>query len=185
MTRKSDERFIPHKKKILERDDHTCQFCHFRSRQLMEVVNINNNYADNSMSNLATACPYCAQCSFLESIGQSYYDGGVLIYLPEMSQNDLNSLCHLLFALMACGSNAESHIKSIYRALRMRSKVVEDMLGEGMSRPSMLGQLLVDSGCHVAQQFQKDEWKHFRVLPLFARFVYHIEQWSIESFEYL
>ena len=182
MTRKSDPKFAPFKSKILERDNHTCRFCNFSSKQLLEVVNIDNNYSNNKASNLAAACPFCAQSFFLESIGQSYYDGGVLIYLPEMSQNDLNALVHVLFALMASGAKSEAHIKSIYRALRLRAKIVENMLGEGMSNPARLGQLLVDSDCDVAKQFAAEGWKNLRVLPLFSRFVYQVEQWSKEAF---
>jgi intracellular multiplication protein IcmJ len=182
MTRKADPQFIAYKQKVLVRDKHTCRFCNFRSTQLMEVVNINHNYTDNKITNLATACPFCAQCAFIENIGQSYYDGGVIIYLPEMSQNDLNALCHILFSLMASGSKSEPHIKSVYRALRMKAKVVEKMLGEGMSQPSRLGQLLVDSDCDVTKQFKASGWQHFRVLPLFTRFVYQVEQWANEVF---
>ena len=64
----------------------------------METINLNSNYADNKKDNLITACGLCAQCFFLEAIGKSDFGGGVLIYLPELRQSELNALCHAIFA---------------------------------------------------------------------------------------
>ena len=40
----------------------------------------------NKVSNLVTACCFCGQCCFLESVSVGKYGGGTLIYLPEIDQ---------------------------------------------------------------------------------------------------
>ena len=182
MARKSDPGFVNFKRKVLMRDAYSCYFCRFQADQFMEVININRNYADSRYSNMTTACPFCAQCHFVESVGQSDLDGGVLIYLPEISQTQLNALSHALFALMACGSHQEDTIKNIYRSLRLRAQVTDKLLGEGMSQPQQLGRLMVESGLNSNEQFQKEVWRDLRMLPLFSRFVHHVETWGQSAF---
>ncbi len=88
--RKADTAFANFSEKILERDRYTCQFCGFQAKQFQEVVNLDHNYRNNKAANMATACCFCAQCFFIEAVGQSEYGGGTLIYLPEVKQVDLN-----------------------------------------------------------------------------------------------
>ena len=66
----------------------------------MEVINKDENYKNNTLDNMVTACPLCAQYSFLEHVGQGEFGGGTLIYLPEVSAESLNGLCHVLFCAM-------------------------------------------------------------------------------------
>lgn len=182
MARKADPSFSIHKKIVLDRDDWTCHYCGFRAEQYMEVINLNNNYADMRQSNLSTACPFCAQCKFVESVGQSDLDGGVLIYLPEMTQIQLNAMCHNLFALMACGSDQESQVKNIYRSFRLRAQLCEQLIGGGMSQPNVLGRMIIESGRDAKEQFSKDVWRDLRMLPIFSRFVHQVETWSQAAF---
>ncbi len=94
--RKKDKAFLPVQQRIFDRDAYTCQYCGFQAKEYQEVVNLDGNYANNKLSNMATACCFCSQCLFLESIGLDDMGGGQLIYMPEMSQADLNSFCHVL-----------------------------------------------------------------------------------------
>jgi intracellular multiplication protein IcmJ len=77
--RKSDPAFANFSKKILRRDNYTCQYCGFQAREYQEIVNLDQNYHNNKISNLVTACCFCTQCFFLESVGVSGYGGGTLI----------------------------------------------------------------------------------------------------------
>lgn len=181
MARKSDPGFVAYKQKVLERDNYTCRYCCFQAYQFMEVVNFNQNYADSRFSNMVTACPFCAQCHFIESVGQSDLDGGIIIYLPEVSQTHLNAFSHALFALMACGSHQEDSIKNIYRSFRLRAQVTEKLFGEGMSQPQQLGRLLVESRLNPIKQFKKKGWDGLRMLPLFPRFVHQVEAWGHDA----
>src|SRR3990167_7667759 len=95
MARKKDPAFQTFQQRVLERDQYTCQYCEFRAMSHQEIVNQDGNFQNNKISNLVTACPLCAQCFFLESLDMGNQSGGQLIYLPEMTQNQLNALCHV------------------------------------------------------------------------------------------
>lgn len=144
IVRKADKEFAKFSEQVWERDDYTCQFCGFQARQYQEVINIDNDYRNNRLSNMVTACCFCAQCFFLEAVGKGEYGGGTLIYLPEISQSDLSGLCHVLFCAIANATDYRVDAQNVYRNLKLRSKVVEEKLGEGMSNPGLVGQLLIN-----------------------------------------
>ena len=76
IARKADPAFRAFAMKVLARDDYTCQFCGFRAKVYQEVVNLDNDYRHNKISNLVTSCYFCAQCLFIESVGVGEYGGG-------------------------------------------------------------------------------------------------------------
>ncbi|HYF97497.1 MAG TPA: type IVB secretion system protein IcmJDotN [Coxiellaceae bacterium] len=181
MLRKTDPAFLNIQQSILQRDHYTCQFCGFVAYQCLEVVNRDSNYSNNSSSNLCTACPYCAQCFFLESVGQGDFGGGTLIYLPEMTQAELNALCHSLFIAMALGLSYEAEMKNTYRSFKLRSQYVEKELGEGVSNPSLYGRLLVDARIENYNTVVNNFAQKLRLLPTASRFSAQIETWSASA----
>lgn len=74
--RKQDKAFLPVQKRIFERDVYTCQYCGFQAKEFQEIVNIDGNYLNNKLSNMITACCFCSQCLFLESVGLDEMGGG-------------------------------------------------------------------------------------------------------------
>ena len=176
--RKSDPAFQAFQKKILIRDKYTCQFCGFQAHLFQEVVNLDGNYSVNKLSNMATACCFCAQCFFLESVGLGDYGGGTLIYLPELTQGELNSFCHVLFCAISNNTGYKSSAQTLYRTFKFRSQMVEDKFGEGSSDPSNFGQMLIDSGLGEDKDKADDALKNICLLPSRARFRKQIEQWA-------
>ena len=118
ISRKENKAFQPLARKVLSRDEHTCRYCGFQAQEYQEVVNLDRNPRNNALSNLATSCVFCSQCHFLESIGQDDTSGGQVVYLPEMSQQDLNSLCHVLFCAMSNKTGYADTAQEIYRTFR-------------------------------------------------------------------
>lgn len=174
--RQADPRFKAFEKKVFERDNYTCRFCGFQARSFQEVVNLDGNYTHNKLENLATSCCFCTQCFFIESVGVGGYGGGTLVYLPELSQVELNSLCHVLFCAITNDTGYKSTAQSIYRSFKFRSQPVEEKFGEGTSDPSIFGRLLIDSNTDIERSDQL--FQDIRLLPSRAKFRRQIERWA-------
>lgn len=165
--RQHDEAFLELAKKVWERDQYQCQYCGVPLKAEQEVVNIDGCYTNNALANLITACWFCVQCGFLESIGAGSYGGGTLIYLPELTQEHVNGFCYALFRAIQRPTEAEVAAQQSYRSLGLRAQLVESHLGTGMSDPSVFGQLLVESGLH----FEPDTFvTSLRLLPMRGAF---------------
>ncbi len=180
--RKADPRFKAYELKVFQRDHYTCQFCGFQAKLFQEVVNIDQDFNNNRLINLATACCFCAQCFFVESVGVGGYGGGSLIYLPELTQAELNSLCHVLFCAITNDTGYKISAQTIYRSFKFRTQAVEDKFGEGTSDPAIFGQLLIDSG--IASKEAADKaFTNIRLLPSRAKFRKQIERWAASALE--
>lgn len=177
MRRKADKAFLPVQKRVFERDYYTCQYCAFQAREFQEVVNLDGNYQNNKLSNLITACCFCSQCLFLQAVGVDEMGGGQLIYLPEMSQNDLNSFCHVLFCAMENNTGYQDSSQSIYRSLKFRSQIIENKFGVGTSNPNVMGQIIIE---YQQQSPDKivDILKDMRLLPSHTKFRVQLNTWA-------
>jgi len=182
--RKGSQSFRAFAEKVYLRDNHTCQFCGFQAREFQEVVNLNHNYKQNKLSNLVTACCFCTQCFFLEAVGVDEYGGGSLIYLPEMTQNQLNGLCHVLFCAITNDTGYKMSAQSIYRTLKFRTQVIEDKYGEGTSEPAVFAQLLLDSDIDYIK-IEPVIFKDIRLLPSISKFRRQIEHWAATALDEL
>ena len=183
--RLQDPRFKPIFEKVEARQLEQCIYCGFCADSHMSVVNLNQNYRDNKLENMALSCPFCAQCGFLESIGVSGFGGAVLIYLPQVSQSELNLLCHALFSQMILGGQHADAAKNKYRDLRLKTKAVEDCYGEGMSKPHRLGQLLLDAPIMRGHNDKVREYlKDLRLLPTYTRYILELMDGAAQSIDF-
>jgi intracellular multiplication protein IcmJ len=176
-SRKSDVHFSNFEKKVFERDNHTCVYCGFQAKIYQEVINLDGNFRNNKISNMATACVYCAQCFFLESIGVGGFGGGIIIYLPEFSQAELSSMCHVLFCAISNNSGFKNTAQNIYLNFKLRSGMVDAKFGDGSSDPANFGHLLIDAQ-HVGEEKLSKMKEGLRLLPSRARFRTQIEAWA-------
>lgn len=175
--RKADPAFLNFSEQVFKRDNNTCQFCGFQARSYQEVVNLDRNFRYNKIENLVTACCFCAQCFFLEAVGKNDYGGGTLIYLPEINQAELNGLSHVLFCAIANATDYRADAQAVYRSLKLRSQLVEEQLGDGMSNPATLGQVLIET--REKNTDNKDALlKDLRLLPSRSKFSQQIEDWA-------
>ena len=179
--RNKDPDFQAIKNQVLNRDRFTCQFCGFQARKYEEVINLDGNYDNNNLKNIVTACCFCTQCFFLEAIGAGGYGGGTVIYLPEISQADLNSFCHVVFCAIANGTNYKESGLAIYQNLRRRSQAVEDKFGEGTSEPAVLGQLILDYQFNHQGKTYTALLKDLRILASHTKFRKQIEEWAASA----
>jgi intracellular multiplication protein IcmJ len=182
--RKEDRAFLPVLKQVLERDVYTCQYCAFQAKEFQEVVNVDGNYLNNQLSNLATACCFCTQCLFMQAVGVDEMGGGQLIYLPEISQADLNSFCHVLFCAMGNNTGYQDSAQSVYRGFKFRGQVVENKFGSGTSNPTVFGQMLIE---HQARNpaYRPTMLKDLRLLPAHAKFKTQLDAWAAAALQEL
>ncbi|MBY0544697.1 MAG: type IVB secretion system protein IcmJDotN [Gammaproteobacteria bacterium] len=181
ISRKGNKSFHALAKQALARDKNTCQFCGFQAAKFQEVVNLNQNYRDNKLENIVTACCFCAQCTFIESVGEQGYGGGTMLYFPEISQAELNAICHVLFFAVATNSIHKESAQAILQSIRMRSGIVDQILGEGMSDPANLGQLLLDYNANRREPALLQMLSKLRLLPSRGRFSKQIEYWAKQA----
>ena len=183
MLRKSDPGFAAFEQKVFARDHHTCQYCGFRAQRYMDVVNQDGDYRNNTLSNLTTSCCFCSQNFFIDSVGRGDVGGGLLIVMPQMTQGELNGLCHSLFTAIFTGSVLSSQARTFYRTLKLRGQKTEKMLGEGMSQPQMLGRLLADAQGDQAHKIQQQLQQGLRLLPDIQGFAVPIKAWIEEAMD--
>lgn len=182
--RKEDKAFQSVALRVFERDIYTCQYCAFQAKEFQEVVNLDGNYLNNKISNMITACCFCTQCLFLQSVGFDEMGGGQLIYLPEMSQADVNSFCHVLFCAMGNNTGYQDSAQNIYRSLKFRSQIVENKFGSGTSQPNIFGQILLEYQESAAEK-REDVLENIRLLPSNTKFKIQLDTWAAAALEEL
>ncbi len=183
-SRQNNKNFVSLERQILSRDQHTCRYCGFSSEKYQQVVNINNNYGPGQsiINNMATACVFCAQCLFLDGIGHDNNWGGTLIYLPEISQSDLNHFCRVLFASMLRDAPYKGKLQAAYLSLKDRENIVNETFGPKSSDPFTFGQTLIDSNIS-SEQLQHPLMMQLRLLPDRKCFTEEILYWKTAVFD--
>ncbi len=107
------------KQKILERDDHTCSFCKFKSLKYQDVAALDNNMLNTKIDNLTTACIFCHQCFDMEKVAEMR--SGVLIWLPEIEQAQLHHIARAIYvARISQGSMADTAKKTLEILMKRR-----------------------------------------------------------------
>lgn len=183
--RKEDKAFLPVAKRVFQRDAYTCQYCAFQAQEYQEVVNLDGNYLNNKASNMITACCFCVQCLFLQSVGVDEMSGGQLIYLPEVSQADLNSFCHVLFCALGNNTSYQDSAQNIYRSLKFRSQLIENKFGVGTSNPSVFGQMLIEYQTHDPEKKMDTMLHDMRLLPSYVKFNVQLDAWAAAALKEL
>jgi len=164
-------------KKILARDNYTCRYCGFESDKFNFVVNHDHDYKNNVAKNMVTSCPFCTQCFFLDGIGKDENMGGLVIYLPEVSQADLNHFCRVLFCSMLRDAPYKGKLQSTYLNLKDRLQYTEELFGPDTGSPATFGQALLDSGIKK-DQLQSKVMENIKLLPLRKYFAPQINYWK-------
>lgn len=175
--RKRNAKFLELKKKILQRDQYTCRYCGFMTKEFQEVVNIDQNYKNNRPQNMATACGFCAQCFFIDSVGVDSHTGGNIIYLPEISQAALNNFCRVLYCSLDKDSIYKGKLQSVFMSLKDRSNDVVTCFGPDASEPRVFGQGLLDATINK-DNMHNEVLRHLRLLPSKKAFTPQIEYWK-------
>jgi intracellular multiplication protein IcmJ len=181
MNRKANKAFAVVRDKVFARDNFTCRYCGFQIKEFQEVLNIDQNYDNNQLDNLVTACHFCAQCFFLDSVGLDGKSGGTIIYLPEISQADLNHFSRTLFCSMLRDSPYKGKLQAAYLSLMDRAKPVEEVFGPHTQNPIIFGQTIIDTGL-TAAQLKHPIFSELKLLPTRKYYKTETEYWKSTVF---
>ena len=163
----SDPIGAPLRQKILERDNHTCQCCGFRSQKYQEVHFINGAQTDTRPENLSTLCFFCHQCFYLDQVAQMR--SGVLIWLPEIAQADLHHMARALYvARISQGPVADSARKTLDVLMARREEIRARL---GTDDPYILATVLKDYISDRAYEARDRKLDGIRLFPLDRRII--------------
>lgn len=182
-------------KKIMERDGFNCYYCGFHSEKWQEIHHLNDNHFDYSESNLVTVCPLCHQNHHLNS---AYINNGAeLIWLPELTQQELNYICRALFVANQIKEDNGKKYNHFIANLGMpylwhnlfytRKKLLDKNFGEGCSDLSKFAQVLLDIKKENPKHYlNRSHWiKGFKLLHKPRRFHVQVQYWKEEVFKEL
>ncbi|MBF12855.1 MAG: hypothetical protein CMF46_00605 [Legionellales bacterium] len=181
--RNQDPKFAQFKKTILERDNYTCRYCGFCSDQLQEVVNINGNYRDMRSDNLATCCPVCTPCHFINVSGFGSLGSGKVIYFPSMTQNQTSALCHVLLCAIHNSTPIADKARNLYNQLEQKANIVENSINKGFSNPARIGQSIIDCQIKDKDALSTKLLKNLRLIPTLESYAKHVSLYSISAIE--
>jgi intracellular multiplication protein IcmJ len=126
--------------KVLERDNHTCAFCGFQAQKYQDIHFVDHNPQNKKIDNMRTACMYCAQCFDLEKVAAM--KSGALIWLPEISQEDLNHIARAIYvARISQGQMAECARAALDTLMARRTEALSRV---GTDDPYILATVMRD-----------------------------------------
>jgi len=172
-----------------------CYFCDFAfgTSDIFEVHHLDGDHTNGATENLVPVCEMCHAPFHLELIGRKWSKPGAIIFLPELSQPELNNLLQAMFYSMAMqvigGQETPAHAPiaqphTVYRRLlARRAQVEQDQSGtvirEGFSEPVKLGHVLLDPRLTDEQYATRDQLlAGCRYLPDPEYFVAKAGQWN-------
>ena len=153
---------------VLKRDKYTCQFCGFQSRRFQEVRSADLDHNAPNPKNAdewITTCHICEQCLSLERVGMM--GEGILIWLPEISQVDLNLLVRALYVARQSDGPLATTAKKTLDMLRARREEAKRRLGT--DDPLILATVFFDHVSVGEYQERIDKMKDIRLLSLDRR----------------
>lgn len=153
----------------LSKDDFTCRYCGFQSKQFQKAIPKDWAVLDPRDAEMVTACIFCEQCFSLESVGPM--GSGTLIWLPEISQADLNHIMRAIYASRAQVDEAPENIKnSADRAFEILfARRGEAKRRIGTDDPMVLAAALLESVNDNVYARRAEKLDGVRLMPLDKR----------------
>ncbi len=170
--------FIAAAQEACRRDMGTCQCCGFQAKRHMYAIHYNMSEPHLDPDSLMTICPFCAQVKLFpicEALG-----GGTVIMLPEIPQNTLNVLTHILLcSIINQTTEAATASEHYHQILYYGGNYLDTLLFEQASDAP----LFVEYALTQRRRFERDPeiLKSLRIIPDINRFMPILEDWSQDS----
>ena len=153
---------------VLRRDIDTCQFCGFRSVNYQTCVSIDGNPFD--IDKAVTACTFCEQITRADLLPTQR--SGVLIWLPEVSQPELNRLMYTIYAARISQGELATRARELLDRILSRRTVAKERFGS--DDPVVLVKRLHEEkrdGAPAEFSMQRATESGLRVMPLDRKIV--------------
>jgi intracellular multiplication protein IcmJ len=150
---------------VLRRDDYTCQYCSFRATRWQRVMPRDWATAAKHADAMVTACTFCEQCFSLETV--SAMGSGTLIWLPEISQVDLNHVARAIYIAKAEGGDMAALATRALDALMARRADAKRRVGG--DDPMLLATVLLENLDDKEYAGRAEKLDGIRLMPLDRR----------------
>uniref|UniRef100_UPI0013C3021C HNH endonuclease n=1 Tax=Facilibium subflavum TaxID=2219058 RepID=UPI0013C3021C len=115
-----------------------CQYCDDKlTIEAAEVINHNGDYTDNHFDNFRLVCQLCAKACLLDAYPLEYEGEDRILFLPELSQMQLNHLLRALQRLIDEGEQKAFDAKLIYAQLLERAELLDQISNAKLSSPGI------------------------------------------------
>lgn len=161
------EDFKSLKQKIFERDNHTCQCCGFQSQKYQEILHKDMNAGNYETENLSTVCNFCYQVFHLEGVAEMR--SGVLVWLPEISQEDLHHIMRAIYVARVTQGPMADAAKIVLDLLMARREQALQRIGT--DDPAVLAYALSNFLEDGEYPTRVKKLKGLRLLPLDRRII--------------
>ena len=153
--------------KVMARDNYTCVYCGFKAERFQEIrpLNLDGVARSSKADDWVTTCHMCDQCLSLERVGMM--GEGILIWLPELSQAELNHLIRALYVARASEGEAAESARRGLDALRGRRDEAKRRLGT--DDPMVLATVFADQLTETEYQERMDRLEGIRLFSLDRR----------------
>lgn len=158
----SQSSLVPNKaqiEKTLRHDDYTCRFCGFRAEHYQRAIYHSDG---GNAPQLVTCCTFCEQCLHLDRAGMM--NSGVLIWLPEIAQTELNHIARAIYVGRTGGTPVVELATRAFDALMARRADAKKRLGS--DDPLLLATVLHESLTDEEAQTAITKLDGVRLLPL-------------------
>ncbi|HFH4314350.1 HNH endonuclease signature motif containing protein [Pseudomonas aeruginosa] len=156
------------RKQVIEqgRFGRRCYFCDFAfgTTDSFDIHNLDGDHTNNDLENLVPVCELCHTPFHLDTVSKKWpSDPGKIVFLPELTQVQLNNLLQVIFYCMAMQSAAvvvgpeqvgsstgeAFNPHTVYRRITDRAHQVEmnpkgETVRKGLSDPLVCSRLLLD-----------------------------------------
>lgn len=170
---------------IFQRDNYTCYYCGFQSDRYQEVHHLDHNHENNDPSNLVTVCPLCHQNHHLNLA--DLHKGATLIWCPNLTQQEINDFCRLLFILEHMNTTHDNKhyivkraFTSFYEEYFKKGEAKLEEYFRGASNCGLMGQILLDKKKNNPNEYaMRESWLgNIKMLHTRSRFYIQSIYWS-------
>jgi intracellular multiplication protein IcmJ len=146
--------------KTLSRDDSTCRYCGFKAKKFQRVIPSPD--IQNKGDSWVTVCFFCEQCLNLDQTGMT--GTGILIWLPEIAQTDLNHVMRAIYMIRDTDHPLAATAGRVLEVLTSRRTEAKKRLGS--DDPLLLATVLHESLTESEYAQRAPKLEGIRLMPL-------------------